>query len=171
MDEKNNEPKAKEDVLKKNDGFDLKKEESKPVEEVKREEPIKKEVKVEPKKEEPKIEVKKKPTIEDEIEEIATKMLKSTRDKGEMWATMAEDNRNFFNSADEARFFLTKGRCEKLPNPLTPILAHALSEANPLLREATEEEMMHEFRIRAEEHLISIGKLKPKKIEEEGLVL
>lgn len=73
-----------------------------------------------------------------------------------MWVTT---DRDFFNSADEAKFFLLKGQAKQLPKELTPILADAINQG--LIREATEEEIKTQTEADAYEARVREGKAKP----------
>ena len=106
-----------------------------------------------------------------QIREVSLKRLDEVRNKKEMWATLAKETQDYFNSADEAKFFITKGRCKKLPEHLTEILHDSLNSNVPLLREATDEELLKEFDIQEEERLIAAGKLPVKKLTEDKLKL
>ena len=64
-----------------------------------------------------------------------------------MLFTLADEKRNFFNSADELHFFISQGRCKKLPDKVTDIIQNAISNDNPLLREATEEDLHKLFSV------------------------
>ena len=56
--------------------------------------------------------------------------------KDDIWVTTDND---YFNSGDEAHFYVLKGQAKKLPNPPTKLIEHALEQG--VLREATEEEI------------------------------
>ena len=82
--------------------------------------PIEQKSKEEPKKEiKPTIEPPKKPekkaTATDNIETEAKKRLEKIKKGEEMWVCMVDKARNFFNSADEAHFYMRQGHCKKLP--------------------------------------------------------
>ena len=140
---------------------------SKPKEQESKEE-SKKETKLTP--EPPKQPEKKEATAIDEIEVEAKKRLAKVKKDEEMWVCMVDKERNFFNSADEAHFYIKKGHCKKLPEEPTPIIENAISGDNPLLREAIDEEILEEQKYLVKEELISQGKLKPEPEEEEKMV-
>ena len=145
-------------------------------EEVKKEVPSEKqdtskpEVKPGKKVEEPKEEPKEL-SDDDKIKSKAEEFMKEGKERNETWVTLADENRDFWNSGDYLHFFVKKGRCKKLPEEISPVLENALSKENFLLREATEPELLQEMMVQAEEALIQEGEVKPRRFVEDGTPL
>lgn len=108
-----------------------------------------------------------KPTRDEKVKALTEKMYAETRSKDEIWVTMVDPNRNYWNSGDYLHFHVTKGGCKKLPEELSEILENALSPKNRMLREATDREVEEELFQMAEGHLISIGEIKAKRFTQE----
>lgn len=96
---------------------------------------------------------------------------KKARENKEMWITLADDNRDYWSSGDSLHFHISKGRCKKLPDELSPIVEHALSKENKLLREANDTELKKEMYLLAEEELIREDKIKPSRYKETAFKL
>ena len=79
-----------------------------------------------------------------------------TEDLNPMMVTTDGD---FFNSADEAHFYVRKGDVKQLPDELTPILANAIDQG--LLREATPEEIKTQKEAGLFEGKVRNGEAKP----------
>ncbi len=119
------------------------------------------------KKEDPKalpVEVKEEElSDEDKVRNLARKKFDESKGKGRTWVTMIDPSRNYWNSGDYLHFYIKQGDAKELPEELTPVLEHALSSQNALLREATEEEIMTSLKETARGDLISMGEIKPKR--------
>lgn len=107
----------------------------------------------------------------EKIEKVAKELYENFKQKGEVFITLVDKNKNFWNSGDELHFYVMQGRCKEMPEEMTDILAHALSDENRLLREATDSEIIEEMKFRAKEELINLGVIKPSKINKENLVV
>jgi FKBP-type peptidyl-prolyl cis-trans isomerase 2 len=118
-------------------------------------------------------ETKKKKEISDEekITILAEKLFNEAKKSNKMFITLNDINRNFWNSSDGTGLFISQGRCREMPEEISEVLKHALSEDNKLLREATDIELLNEMRFRAREHLIVLGEVSAKKIEEKKISL
>ncbi len=108
---------------------------------------------------------------DDKIRNLAEKKYKTAKENKDVYITLADETRNFWNSGDYLHFYISQGRCKKLPTEVSPILENALSEQNKLLREATDDELRKEMSALAEEELISAGEIKPRKYQETPLKL
>ena len=139
---------------------------SKPTEEVKEEKP-KPSVGEVPKESMPKKEEKRELTDKEKINTLAEKKFKEILDNKETWITITDPAKNFWNSGDYLHFYVSQGRCKRLPSEVSPILENALSKENALLREASEGEIRAETTILAEEELISLGEIRAKRFTEE----
>ena len=102
---------------------------------------------------------------EEKIKELSEKLFNEAKKTNKMFIALSDKNRNYWNSGDELHLIIVQGRCKEMPEDITPVLQHALSEGNKLLKEATELEVKLEMDLRAEEHLISVGNIKTKKKE------
>ena len=101
------------------------------------------------------------PSLDERLIRAAEERLREIRDSDEVWVCIANENSNLYNSADEANFFIAQGQSKRLPEKLTPILENALSGENPLLREATDEELLKHLRAEILEHWVRVGKAQP----------
>ncbi len=99
------------------------------------------------------------------IEDKAKENFDLAKENEEMWVTLSDPAKNYWNSADEAYFYITQGRCKKLPDKLTPIIQNAVGDDNPMLREATDEELLEELIFQEKEHLVSSGQLDVSALE------
>ena len=66
-------------------------------------------------------------------------------------------NLDQWNAADGSGFFVIKGRSKELPDILTPIIEDALNQK--MLRDATDEEITREEKIRKIEDAVMSGKI------------
>lgn len=121
--------------------------------------------------ENPKEEPKKELTVEEKIQQEVDDWYNDAKEEKEIWVTMTDPERNLFNSGDKAHFFISQGRSKKLPDKLTPVIQNALSSDNPLLREATDDELKKELKTLVEEKYIQAGELEAPELEEEKLKL
>lgn len=72
---------------------------------------------------------------------------------------------DYFNSADDLKFYVLKGQVRELPDEISPIIEDALEQG--LLREATESEMEAYHRGQEIELAIRNGRVKPGKDSKE----
>jgi len=114
---------------------------------------------------------KKEISDEEKITILSEKMFEEARKSGKMFITLNDSNRNFWNSGDGSGLFISQGRCREMPEEITEVLKHALSEDNKLLREANYTELLEEMRFRAREQLIVTGEISTRRIEEKKVKL
>ena len=107
----------------------------------------------------------------EKIHKLSEDKFKEAKASGETWVTLVDEAKNYWNSGDESHFYLSQGRCKKLPEDITPVIEHALSRENLLLREATDAELRKELEIVSEEELVSLDQIKPRKYTESGIKL
>jgi len=109
--------------------------------------------------------------IQDRIVAEAKQQLIKIRKNNEMWLAMTDPDKNYFNSGDESNFFIRQGECKRIPETVSSTLETAMGASNPLLREASDEEIQAQLETNIKEYYISRGLMKPDPIKEQRLVI
>ncbi len=128
--------------------------------------PLKEDAKVA--KEGEKLEEPKELSRAEKVEKLALELYEESKKEGDVWVTLIDETRNFWNSGDYLHFYISQGRCKKLPKEPSPILRNAMGDTNLLLREAEPHEVKKELVIIAEDKLIKELIIEPIRFQENG---